>query len=281
MATSPVWGEEDARFGLHRDPTFPEGPYIRGRVLGQGGYARVYKVLDTRNGGVYAGKTSPQAVKHLRKEVRILRSLKHPNIVKLVDYFEELEDPTANVLVLELCAGGSLQYLINDHPEGLTRRDTLQVLLQVSRALEYLHVKNRFHGDIKPRNILIRTWNPVEVVVGDCAEVMHIGKSDDLWAVGISLLGMMSQWPVYAKREERMYPRRCATHARNLMRLNPGHEIVKVLLRLLEWDHKIRITAPELVQLSTQLLNQAPAQGSEDGLMNLDAPEGFQPVEFW
>ncbi|KAM0559360.1 hypothetical protein ACHAPJ_004384 [Fusarium lateritium] len=174
MAHSAAWEDEDARFALARDPEFPDGPYIRGRLLGQGGYARVYKILNTQHGGVYAGKCSPNSVKHLRKEARILRSLKHTNIVKYIDYFEELWDPTANVLVLELCAGGSLQTMINNHPEGLTRKDTLEVLLQVSRALVYMHGKSRFHGDLKPRNVLIRTWNPVEVVVGDCAEVMSV-----------------------------------------------------------------------------------------------------------
>ncbi|KAF4966642.1 hypothetical protein FSARC_5691 [Fusarium sarcochroum] len=307
MAHSAAWEEEDARFALARDPEFPDGPYIRGRLLGQGGYARVYKVLNTQHGGVYAGKCSPKSVKHLRKEARILRSLKHVcfeitfllcrrapwltiyliqnNIVKYIDYFEELWDPTANVLVLELCAGGSLQTMINNHPEGLTRKDTLEVTLQVARAVEYMHGKSRFHGDLKPRNILIRTWNPVEVVVGDCAEVMHSGKSDDMWAIGISLLGMMSQWPGYAKKEERMYPRRCASHARTLKTLNPDHEIVQLLIRLLEWDHNIRISASELVKLTSELIEQSQVQGSkrtpETGRMDLRTPEGFQTVEFW
>jgi serine/threonine protein kinase len=75
MANSPAWTDEDRR--LVRDPDFPECSYTRGCHLGQGGYARVYKVLDRRTGGVYAGKTSPDAVKHLRKEARILRSLDH------------------------------------------------------------------------------------------------------------------------------------------------------------------------------------------------------------
>ncbi|KAI8419435.1 hypothetical protein FOFC_02020 [Fusarium oxysporum] len=39
---------------------------------------------------------------------------------------------------------------------------------------------------------------------------------------------------------------RLATHARNLDKLNPGHDLVQILLRLLEWDHNRRITASEL-----------------------------------
>ncbi|KAF5672449.1 serine threonine kinase [Fusarium heterosporum] len=284
MANSPDWTEEDQRLALVRDPEFPDCSYERGCHLGQGGYARVYKVRDIRNRGIFAGKTSPNSVKHLRKEARILRSLNHPNIVKYIEYFEESAYPAANILVMELCAGGSLQTMIHNHPDGLTRKDTLQVLNQVSQAVEYLHNNSRFHGDLKPRNILIRKWDPVEVVVADCAEIMHIGKSDDMWAIGISLLGMMSQWPTYYQKEHRIYTRRCATHARNLAEMNSDHEIVDLLVRLLEWDHKQRITAPRLVELTTELLkarSQKLDGTPEPDRMNLKAPKGFQAVEFW
>ncbi|EKJ79027.1 hypothetical protein NXS19_001926 [Fusarium pseudograminearum] len=284
MANSPAWTDEDKRLSAVRDPEFPDCHYTRGCYLGQGGYARVYKVLDRQTGNVHAGKTSPGAVKHLRKEARILRSLNHPNIVKYIEYFEEEDNPSANILVIELCSGGSLQDINNNHSDGLTRKHALQVMLQVSQAVEYLHGLNRFHGDLKPRNILIRTWDPVQVVVADCAEIMHhghAGKSDDIWALGISLLGMMSQSPHFYKKEERMYPRICATHARNLDRLNPGHEIVRILLRLLEWDHKNRITAPELVKLTAEIMEARSTQDAPKEQMDLEVPEGTRTVEFW
>ncbi|KAH7257670.1 kinase-like domain-containing protein [Fusarium tricinctum] len=284
MANTSAWTEEDRQLALGQDPAFPTCHYRRGCLLGQGGYARVYKVLDVWKGAVYAGKSSPEAVKHLRKEAKILRNLSHPNIVKYIEYYEERDYPSANVLVMELCAGGSLQTMINNHTEGLTQKDTLHVLNQVSQAIEYLHSKKRFHGDLKPRNILIRKWNPVDIVVADCAEIMHEGKSDDMWAIGISLLGMMSQWPSYYQNEQRLYPRRCASHARNLDRLNPGHEIVKLLVLLLEWDHKRRIDASQLVALTAELLEARivkPEGTPEPDKMCLEAPEGFQAVEFW
>lgn len=204
---------------------------------------------------------------------------------------------------MELCAGGSLQDKIHDNPAGLKGKDTLQVMLQVGQAVEYLHGKGLFHGDIKPRNIIIRSWSPVDVVVGDCAEVMkvehidrhkrphgtrsywspyiekywrHSGKSDDIWALGISLLGMMAQWPRYLVKQEKLYPRKCVTHAQNLNTLNPGNDLVKILLRLLEWDHEKRITASELVRLTAERLEARPNFVEE-----LKSPEGFQPLVFW
>ncbi|KAK6718646.1 hypothetical protein SNK03_001777 [Fusarium graminearum] len=83
MANSPAWTDEDRRLSAIRDPEFPDCHYTRGCYLGQGGYARVYKVLDRQTGNVHAGKTSPGAVKHLRKEARILRSLNHVSFLLL------------------------------------------------------------------------------------------------------------------------------------------------------------------------------------------------------
>ncbi|RBR22560.1 uncharacterized protein FIESC28_04452 [Fusarium coffeatum] len=262
MANLAAWTDEDLRLSAVREKGFPVCGYLRGSYLGQGGYARVYKVLRTATGQVCAGKTSPDAVKHLRKEARILRGLDHPNIVKYVGYYEEEDDPKANVLVMELKA-------------------TLQVMNQVSKAVEYLHKRDRFHGDLKPRNILIRSWDPINIVVADCAERHHghAGKSDDIWALGITLLGMMGQWPHFVRKEERQYPRLCATHARNLDKLNPDHEIAQLLLRLLEWDFKKRITATELANVTGELLEER--TGILKDQMDLKVPEGTRTVEFW
>ncbi|PCD44911.1 hypothetical protein AU210_000360 [Fusarium oxysporum f. sp. radicis-cucumerinum] len=230
-----AWTDEDVRASLVPQKEFPTCSYRRGTRLGRGAYANVYKVLNVKTGGLFAGKVSPEYADHLRKEARNLTRLNHSQIVKFIDYCEDKHNPAASVLVMELCAGGSLQDKIHDNPAGLKGKDTLQVMLQVGQAVEYLHGKGLFHGDIKPRNIIIRSWSPVDVVVGDCAEVMkvehidrhkrphgtrsywspyiekywrHSGKSDDIWALGISLLGMMAQWPCYLVKQEKLYQRK-------------------------------------------------------------------------
>lgn len=80
MANTAAWTGEDVRLSAIREDGFPVCGYLRGSYLGQGGYARVYKVLRTETGQVCAGKTSPDAVKHLRKEARILRGLDHVSL---------------------------------------------------------------------------------------------------------------------------------------------------------------------------------------------------------
>ena len=89
----------------------------------------------------------------------------------------------------------------------------------------------------------------------------------------------MGQWPHFVRKEERQYPRLCATHARNLDKLNPDHEIVRLLLRLLEWDFKKRITAPELVNVTGELLEERTPVLKDQ--MDLEVPEGTRTVEFW
>jgi hypothetical protein len=64
-----------------------------------------------------------------------------------------------------------------------------------------------------------------------------------------------------------------------LDKLNPDHEIVRLLLRLLEWDFKKRITAPELVNVTGELLEERTPVLKEQ--MDLEVPEGTRTVEFW
>ncbi|KAF4953901.1 hypothetical protein FGADI_5693 [Fusarium gaditjirri] len=301
-----AWTDEDVRASLVPQNEFPTCSYRPGSRLGRGAYANVYKVLNVKTGGLFAGKVSPEYADHLRKEARNLTRLNHSQIVKFIDYCEDKHNPATNVLIMELCAGGSLQDKIHDNPGGLKVKDTLQVMLQVGQAVEYLHGKGLFHGDIKPRNIIIRSWSPVDVVVGDCAEVMkvedidphkrphgtrsywspyiekygrHSGKSDDIWALGISLLGMMAQWPRYPAKQEKLYPRKCATHAQNLIQLNPSHYLVQVLVRLLELDLNWRITASELVKLVKLTAERLEAR--PNFVEELKSPEDFQPLVFW
>ncbi|SCV51015.1 related to CDC5-protein kinase involved in regulation of DNA replication [Fusarium fujikuroi] len=298
-----AWTDEDVRASPVPQNEFPSCSYRRGTRLGRGACATVYKILNVKTGSLFAGKVSPENYDHLREEARNLARLNHPQIVKFVEYCEDKHNPAANVLVMELCAGGSLQDRIHDNPRGFKGEETLQVMLQVGQAVEYLHEKGLFHTDIKPRNIIVRSWSSVDVVLGDCAEVMKVqhidpmkrpygtrsywspymerygrnsGKSDDIWALGISLLGMMAQWPRCLVKQEKQYPKKCSNHAHELHKRNHGDDRLQILLRLLEWDHNKRITASELVKLVTERLGAGPYFVEE-----LKSPEGFQPLVFW
>jgi serine/threonine protein kinase len=99
------------------------------------------------------------AMLQLEREIEVLSFLQHPNIVKLIDSFEDV----SNVfMVMELCSGGQLL-------EFILRRNYLSegqvafVMRQVFRALEYMHGVGVgvVHRDLKPDNCALRTAAPL------------------------------------------------------------------------------------------------------------------------
>uniref|UniRef100_A0AAQ4NWW5 non-specific serine/threonine protein kinase n=1 Tax=Gasterosteus aculeatus aculeatus TaxID=481459 RepID=A0AAQ4NWW5_GASAC len=89
----------------------------------------------------------------LGKEIKILKELKHENIVRLLDYQvnKSLSSPPPP---LSYCNGGDLaEYL---HSKGTLREDTIRVFLQqIGQAMKVLQSKDILHRDLKPQNILL------------------------------------------------------------------------------------------------------------------------------
>ncbi|KAM9794811.1 serine/threonine-protein kinase ULK1 isoform X1 [Syngnathus typhle] len=87
----------------------------------------------------------------LGKEIKILKELKHENIVALLDF---QETASSVYLVMEYCNGGDLaDYL---HSKGTLSEDTIRVFLQqIAGAMRVLQAKGIIHRDLKPQNILL------------------------------------------------------------------------------------------------------------------------------
>ncbi|KAM9734797.1 serine/threonine-protein kinase ULK1 isoform 2-T2 [Menidia menidia] len=87
----------------------------------------------------------------LGKEIKILKELKHDNIVALLDF---QETASSVYLVMEYCNGGDLaEYL---HSKGTLSEDTIRVFLQqITGAMRVLQTKAIIHRDLKPQNILL------------------------------------------------------------------------------------------------------------------------------
>jgi serine/threonine protein kinase len=109
------------------------------------------------------------------REVRILSSLDHPNIARLL---EVIEDDTSISLVLERCWGGELYDFINqltfpgpgtrswqDACTGLTQPPQTVVAVtevhiakmvrQILLAINYMHSRKVVHRDLKPENLML------------------------------------------------------------------------------------------------------------------------------
>jgi calcium-dependent protein kinase len=86
-------------------------------------------------------------------EVEILKSMDHPNILKLYECFE---DAKYLHLVTEICTGGELFDFIllkKRFSEGTAAHFMKQVL----EAIVYCHRRNIVHRDLKPENLLLET----------------------------------------------------------------------------------------------------------------------------
>ena len=143
-------------------PTVLLGRYELTRLLGSGGMGRVYLATDQQTGRPVALKLLPaQGLIHgsgpARKdapaelwrrfvqEAQLLRSLRHPNIVQILDFHAE-----AAVLVMEYLPGGSLA----QKPLPLSPAAVRKVLLDVLSALAAAHAAGVLHRDLKPHNLL-------------------------------------------------------------------------------------------------------------------------------
>lgn len=122
--------------------------------IGRGAFAVVYKCVSIRYNCDFAVKitmaeTSPSADR--QREIDLLLSLGHPNIIRMYEHFVA---PPYAYIVLEYCAGGSLDSHIRKHgPLSFVRG--LHLCRQICSALRYCHEQGIAHRDIKPANILL------------------------------------------------------------------------------------------------------------------------------
>uniref|UniRef100_A0A8C9TJ75 Serine/threonine-protein kinase DCLK2 n=1 Tax=Scleropages formosus TaxID=113540 RepID=A0A8C9TJ75_SCLFO len=130
--------------------------YRVGKVIGDGNFAIVKECVERSTGKEYALKIIDKAKcvgkEHLiENEVAVLRRVKHPNIIMLV---EEVDTPTELYLVMELVKGGDLFDAITSSTK-YTERDASTMVFNLASALKYLHSLNIVHRDIKPENLLV------------------------------------------------------------------------------------------------------------------------------
>ncbi|XP_075956482.1 serine/threonine-protein kinase DCLK1b isoform X2 [Anarhichas minor] len=130
--------------------------YKVGRTLGDGNFAVVRECVERSTGREYAlkiiNKEKCRGKEHMiQSEVSILRHVKHPNIVLLI---EEMDTCSELYLVMELVKGGDLFDAITSSSK-YTERDASCMLFNLASAIKYLHSLNIVHRDIKPENLLV------------------------------------------------------------------------------------------------------------------------------
>ncbi|KAL8269563.1 hypothetical protein Esti_006505 [Eimeria stiedai] len=123
-------------------------------TLGSGTYGSVSRAVRRSTGMQRAVKTisksQVKSMERFRREIDIMKSLDHPNVVKL---FETFEDHRNIYLVMELCEGGELfdRIIAEGH---FTEKRAALLMRQIFSAVNYLHSNHIMHRDLKPENFL-------------------------------------------------------------------------------------------------------------------------------
>jgi len=127
-----------------------------GRTLGAGTYG-IVREADSPYGKVAVKIILKKNVKGNEQmvydELQLLQRLKHPHIVRFVDWFESKDK---YYIVTQLATGGELFDRICEYGK-FTEKDAVQVVREVLDAVHYLHQNNVVHRDLKPENLLYLT----------------------------------------------------------------------------------------------------------------------------
>ncbi|KAI7812134.1 SNF related kinase b [Triplophysa rosa] len=133
------------------------GLYDLDRTLGKGHFAVVKLARHVFTGQLVAVKVidktklDDMATGHLLQEVRCMKLVQHPNVVRL---YEVIDTQTKLYLILELGDGGDMFDYILRH-EGGVAEDTAKVhFAQIVRAISYCHRLHVVHRDLKPENVV-------------------------------------------------------------------------------------------------------------------------------
>lgn len=142
---------------LHEHPGQRVGPYIVGPAIGRGGMSSVYRAQREDDARPVAlkvlrrGVDTADVLRRFAAEQRILASLDHPNIARLLD--TGVTDDGRPFVAMELVEGETLTRHAEQH--SLTVAQRLRLFLQVVHAVQHAHDRFVVHRDIKPANVLV------------------------------------------------------------------------------------------------------------------------------
>jgi len=204
--------------------------HIEAKELGHGHYGVVRKCMHRESCNWYAIKSIRKAkvskIEVLKREIEILKEVKHPHIIELVEVFE---DERYLHLITELCTGGELFDRIiakTQSAEGhFSEHDAAVLVHNILDAISYCHdVKGIVHRDLKPENFLFLTEAedaPIKIIdfglsrhddaalgimqtkVGTpyyvAPEVLRreYTKSCDIWSIGVITYILLCGYPPF------------------------------------------------------------------------------------
>jgi hypothetical protein len=188
-ATTIILGEsaastDDPPPASARSRSLVAGDLLAGRfrlqaLVGEGGMSRVFKATDSTPADEYSlaqfiavkvlarpFNEDAESFAKLQQDVRQLRGLSHPNIVRLFGCYR---DDTLIFVTLEFLEGESLySKLVRASAArlgtGLEGNEARRIIAAVAAALQYAHEHQVVHGDLKPGNVIVDPHGAVKVI---------------------------------------------------------------------------------------------------------------------
>ncbi|XP_023006461.1 mitogen-activated protein kinase kinase kinase NPK1 isoform X2 [Cucurbita maxima] len=257
----------------------------KGELIGCGAFGRVYMGMNLDSGELIAikqvsiaansaSREKAQAhIRELEEEVKLLKNLSHPNIVRYLGTARE--ESSLNIL-LEFVPGGSISSLLGkfgSFPESVMKTYTKQLLL----GLEYLHKNGIMHRDIKGANILVDNKGCIKLAdFGASKKVVELATingaksmkgtpywmapevilqtghsfSADIWSVGCTVIEMATGKPPWSQQYQEVA---ALFHIGNTKSHPPipehlSAEAKDFLLKCLQEEPNSRPTASDLLQ---------------------------------
>ncbi|KWU44333.1 Pkinase-domain-containing protein [Rhodotorula sp. JG-1b] len=205
------------------------GPYILLQTLGEGEFGKVKLGVHSERWGedvaiklIKRGNVDTvQRGEKVRREIEVLKMVRHPNIVRLYDV---IETEKYIGIVLEYASGGELFDHILAH-RYLKERDASRLFAQLISGVSYLHAKGVVHRDLKLENLLLdRNRNViitdfgfanrfrderVDLMATSCGspcyaapelvvqDGKYVGTAVDVWSCGVILYAMLAGYLPY------------------------------------------------------------------------------------
>lgn len=251
--------------------------YHRGPCVGEGGFARCFQV-NSGSGELFAAKTIAKASLTKEKtrikliaEIKIHKSLSHPNIVRFESCFE---DDINVYILLEMCSNQSLMEMVR-HRRRLTELEARYFLVQILGAIHYMHGRLVIHRDLKLGNIFVDS--NMNLKIGDFGLAARLDNLDqrrhtmcgtpnylapevlrkphdhsfpiDIWAAGVILYAMLFGKPPFQEKNVDTIYRRIRAH--NIVfpeDSNVSLEARDLILLMMHENPEMRPTARQVLE---------------------------------
>ncbi|XP_070826240.1 MAP/microtubule affinity-regulating kinase 4 isoform X1 [Chaetodon trifascialis] len=141
------------------------GNYRLLKTIGKGNFAKVKLARHILTGKEVAIKIidktqlNPTSLQKLFREVRIMKTLNHPNIVQL---FEVIETEKTLYLIMEYASGGEVFDYLVAHGR-MKEKEARAKFRQIVSAVHYCHLKNIVHRDLKAENLLLDADSNIKI----------------------------------------------------------------------------------------------------------------------